>query len=208
MSTSTSLLIKDVSACYSTNDVFVAFTQLLKSSVNMNSHATIVKMFAFLTKNHSGSFDAMNSVMKNSHFAFEHFEKKNKDDDDDNNAFVDTQPIVTIVDDDEWAPRRKTNKRKCSSLTIEASGKPVKTAKLQTNSVVSNDTSNSNNNNNNSVESTLTQCVLETLQKSMKNNDSSVSNNLTTKDTNERTTCCQSLLMFFYCSNNEHVQID
>ena len=176
--------------------------QLLKSSVKLNSHATIIKMFMFLINNHSSSFDAMNSITKNSHFTFERFEKKNKDDDDDNNAFVDTQPIVTIVDENKWTSRRKTNERKHSSLTIEAAAKPVKTTKLQTDSVVSND---ANNNDDNSLESTLTQYMLETLQKSMKNNNSNMNNNLTTKDINEYITCNRLLLIFFYCNNNKHI---
>ena len=76
MSPSTSLLIKDMNIYCSINDVFTTIIQLLKSIVKMNFHATIIKIFMFLINNHSSSFDTMNSIIKNSHFTFEHFEKK------------------------------------------------------------------------------------------------------------------------------------
>ena len=75
-SMSTSSLIKDVNECCSANDAFSTFMQSLKISVKMNLHATIVKTFVFLMSDHSSLFDAINSVMKNSHFTFECFEKE------------------------------------------------------------------------------------------------------------------------------------
>ena len=70
----TSLLIKDMNMHCSINDVFTTFIQLLKSSLKMNLHATIIKIFIFLINNHSSSFDTMNSIINNSHFTLEYFE--------------------------------------------------------------------------------------------------------------------------------------
>ena len=126
--------------------------------------------------------------------------------DNNNNTILYAQPIANTADDNKLTSPRKTNKRKYSLFIIEAATTLAKTSNLQTDSAVSDNAD--NNNNRNSLESTLTEYVIETLQIRIKNNNSNSNKNSTTKDVNEHAAFNRFILIFFYYTDNKKIMID